>query len=230
MVSIIIPVYNQADKLAKCLDSINKQTYRDFEIIIVNDGSVDNLQEVISKYKFNNKSKFIFIEQENKGAQGARNRGLGEVKGDYLLFCDADVILNKNCLNDMMQALKSQKKASYAYSSFYWGRKLFRLWAFDSNKLKVGPYIHTTSLIRKEDFPPEGWDEKIKKLQDWDLWLTMLKAGHIGVWINKPLFKIQTGGTMSSWLPSFVYKLFPILPSVKKYNKAVKIIKEKHGL
>ena len=90
--------------------------------------------------------------------------------------------------------------------------------------------MHSASFIRREHFSSVGWDESIKKLQDWDLWLTMLEQGHTGIWIGQILFKAQTGGTMSSWLPSFAYKLFPFLPSVKKYKKAVKIIKKKHGL
>jgi hypothetical protein len=86
------------------------------------------------------------------------------------------------------------------------------------------------SLIRRSDFPETGWDESIKKLQDWDLWLTMLEQGHVGLWINKILFRVTPGGTISSWLPAAAYKLLPFLPAVKKYKAAVKIVKAKHGL
>ena len=92
------------------------------------------------------------------------------------------------------------------------------------------PYIHTMSLIRANDFPKHGWDENIKKLQDWDLWLTMSSQGKKGIFIDKFLFKIYPGGTMSSWIPSIFYKIFPFLPKVKKYNRAVKAIKDKHHL
>ncbi|MFH1662065.1 MAG: glycosyltransferase family A protein, partial [Candidatus Falkowbacteria bacterium] len=189
MISIIIPIYNQADKLPKCLDSILAQTYKDFEIIVVDDGSTDNLEPIIKKYKY--------IFQENQGASSARNRGVKEAKGDFLLFCDADIVMKPDMLNEMMNALKNNPSASYAYSSFLWGRKLFKLEKFSAEKLKKIPYIHTTSLIRREHFPKNGWDESIKKLQDWDLWLTMLENGRTGVFINKVLFKVQTGGTMS---------------------------------
>jgi len=86
------------------------------------------------------------------------------------------------------------------------------------------------ALIKRADFPVGGWDESIKKFQDWDLWLTMLNAGKSGVWVDKVLFKIAPGGSISSWLPSFAYKLFPFLPSVKKYQAAMAVIKNKHGL
>jgi len=58
----------------------------------------------------------------------------------------------------------------------------------------------------------------------------MLEQWHSGIWIDQILFKVQTGGTISSWLPLFAYKIFPFLPSVKKYKKAIKIIKTKHNL
>jgi len=128
----------------------------------------------------------------------------------------------------MLKTLKDNQSASYAYSSFRYGFKIFKLWPFSPERLKIIPFIHTTSLIRREHF--SGFDENIKKLQDWDLWLTMLAKGHAGIWINKVLFKVQTGGTMSAWLPSGAYKLLPFLPEVKKYNQALSIIKQKHSL
>jgi len=227
MISIIIPVYNQSDKLRQCLDSIIAQTYQNYEVIIVNDGSSEQLDIKDFELKFKN---FKLINQENKGSNAARNRGFKEAKGKYLLFCDADIIMQPNMLEAMVSTLDKNSQVSYVYSSFLWGKKLFQLWSFDSEKLKQMPYIHTTSLIKREHFPKSGWDENIKRLQDWDLWLTMLKNNYKGIWIDKILFRVQTGGTMSNWLPSFVYKILPFLPSVRKYKKAVKVIKEKHLL
>ena len=65
------------------------------------------------------------------------------------------------------------------------------------------------SLIRRKDFPQSGWDESIKKLQDWDLWLQMLSEGKTGLWIPQVLFTIIPGGHISTWLPAFAYKAFP---------------------
>lgn len=229
MISIIIPIYNQANKLSKCLDSILKQSYKNYEVIVVDDASKDDVVGVINKYK-----KLLNVNcyrlNVNSGAPAARNKGFKESRGEYLLFCDADVILEQDVLETMLNALNKHFEASYAYSSFLWGRKLFKLWPFDAEKLKQMPYIHSTSLIRRAHFPSNGWDESIKKLQDWDLWLTMLKQRHTGVWVDKILFKAHPKGTMSSWLPSFAYKLMPFLPSVKRYKKAVEIIKKKHCL
>ncbi|MFH0923445.1 MAG: glycosyltransferase family A protein [Candidatus Falkowbacteria bacterium] len=231
MISIIIPVYNQAEKLKQCLESIKNQAYDNYEIIIINDRSTDKLSRIIelSKKEFGYKIEWLH-NYSNHGAPYARNKGFKRSKGEYLLFCDSDAILKPQALEIMVQTLRSNPQASYAYSSFLWGRKLFKLEQFSAEKLRQMPYIHTMSLIKREDFPGNGWDESIKKLQDWDLWLTMLEQGHSGIWIDQILFKIQTGGTMSNWMPSFAYKFFPFLPSVKKYKQAIKIIKIKHNL
>jgi glycosyltransferase involved in cell wall biosynthesis len=229
MISIVIPVYNQADKIGKCLDSIIKQQYSDHEVIIVNDGSIDNISRITEIYrpKFTD-DRFYFINQENRGANAARNKGATVAKGEYIIFCDADIVMATDMLIKMFEILQKNPQASYVYSSHRFGFKIFRLWQFDAQKLKQMPYIHTTSLIRKSDFP--GFDESIMRLQDWDLWLTMLENGHEGFWIDEVLFTVASGGTMSNWLPSFTYKLLPFLPSVKKYKRSVELIKKKHKL
>ncbi|MDD4271801.1 MAG: glycosyltransferase family A protein [Patescibacteria group bacterium] len=230
MISIIIPVYNQAEHLANCLASIKKQTYDNYEIIVVNDGSTDNIIRVIKKFKKIFGFNLNYFEQENRGANAARNRGAKLAKGEYMIFCDADAVMEPNMLELMLKTLRDNPGASFCYSSFLWGGKNFKLCPFAGEKLKTMPYITTTSLIRSKDFP--GFDENIKKFQDWDLWLTMLEQGHPGVFVDKILFKIAIRGTqtMSGWLPSFAYKLLPWLPTVKKYNQAMAIIKKKHYL
>ena len=250
-ISIIIPAYNAEKTIGRCLESIFAQTCRDFEVVVVNDGSTDKTAEIVesvTKRRAPSLSDVRIITQKNQGAQAARNRGYTEiVRGltphNYVLFCDADIVLRQDCLEKMVCALEKHPEASYAYSSFKFGWKTFKLWPFSAERLRQMPYIHTTSLIRysalAKDSPlaqrtvlgvSGAFDESIKRLQDWDLWLTMLEQGHTGVLIPKVLFKvISTKGTMSKWLPSFVYKL-PFMKSVKKYNEAVSIIKQKHAL
>jgi len=230
MISIIIPVYNQVKKLEQCLASIARQDYTNFEIIIVDDGSTDDLGIIYEKYKNIFGLKLEIINEENKGANAARNAGYKKAKGEFFLFCDADIVLEPEMLKIMHNMLVYNTEASFVYSSFMFGHKKFKLWPYDAEKLKIMPYIHTTSLIKRSDFTQNGWDESLKRLQDWDLWLTMLEQGHTGIWIDKILFKIQSGGTMSRWLPSLAYKLFPFLKRVRQYNEAVAIIKKKHNL
>ena len=88
MISIVIPVYNHSKELKKCLKSILRQTYQNYEVIIVDDGSdQDNPKEVVKEFcQKHPQIKVKFISQENKGASSARNRGAKEAQGSYLIL------------------------------------------------------------------------------------------------------------------------------------------------
>jgi len=132
-----------------------------------------------------------------------------------------------------MYAALQSSDATFAYSSFYWGKKKFASQEFDSAQLQKENYIHMTALILRECI--SELDESITKFQDWDTWLTMLEQGGHGKYIPKYLFSIITGGTISSWLPSFCYKApFKWIPGissrVKKYEHGKMLIQKKHSL
>jgi len=230
MISIIIPVWNHSKQLNRCLASIAEQTYDNYEIIIVNDRSTQKLGWVVNKYKkvFGIKLEVI-NNQRNHGPQYTRNKGFKKSKGEFIIFCDADIEMKTDMLEKLHSKIVASKNLAYVYSSHKFELKTFKNLEFSKERLKRMPFIHTSALIRRKCFPITGFDESIKRLQDWDLWLTMLEQGHIGGWIDEVLFTVEGGGTMSSWMPSFFYKLFPFLPKVIKYKKAVKIIKNKHG-
>ncbi|MCX7778695.1 MAG: glycosyltransferase family 2 protein [Patescibacteria group bacterium] len=237
MISVIIPTYQHGNTILNTLETIFYQTYQNFEVIIVNDGSTDDTKKKLEKTEKRWPGRIKIINQERKGANSARNRGFQEAKGDFLFFCDADVELKNDCLEKMVKILKEHPEASYAYSSFKFGWKVFPSFDFDSERLKKMPYISMMSLIRREHFP--GFDESLTKFQDWDLWLTMLEKGYRGIRIPEILFTVKPRKIgLSSWLPSFLYRLpwhifpFKILKpkAIKNYEEGLKIIKKKHSL
>ena len=89
IISIVIPAYNVEKYISRCLDSILAQTFKDIEVIVVNDGSTDNTSSVVKKYCAADK-RVLLIEQENKGLSGARNSGLKNAHGSYIGFVDSD--------------------------------------------------------------------------------------------------------------------------------------------
>ncbi len=229
MISIIIPIYNQASKVDDCLKSILSQSYADWEVILVNDGSTDDIESVVAHWKEKfPEGRFEYFSKENEGSNPTRNFGFDHSRGDYLLFCDADITMRDDMLEKMKEALDEHPDKSFAYCSFMYGRKLFRLFEYSEERLRKMPFIHASSLIRREHFP--GFDNTIRRLQDWDVWLTMLNQGHTGIWIPETLFTVKTGGHISSWVPKAAYKLLPFLPAVKKYKEAMVHIKRKHSL
>ena len=99
--SIIVPVYNTEKYLKRCLDSIKSQTFKDYEVIIVNDGSTDNSSDIISKYPYK------VINQENLGLSMARNNGVKASIGDYLIFLDSDDYIEKDLLKEINNSLSN---------------------------------------------------------------------------------------------------------------------------
>lgn len=93
-ISVIIPIYNVEKYLDECIKSILNQTYKNFELILINDGSNDSSKEICEKYKKENNN-IIFIDKKNTGASDSRNIGLKIAKGDYIFFLDSDDFLDK---------------------------------------------------------------------------------------------------------------------------------------
>ncbi len=220
-ISVIIPVFNHAEALKACLRSLEKQTLQDFEIIIVDDGSDTPVMNTAITF------------EKNRGAPAARNAGFAEAKGEYVIFLDADAELVSHAFEKLKKALETHPEADFAYSAFKFGFKKFGSFPFDPELLKRTSYIHTSALIRRDAFP--GFDEALKKFQDWDLFLTMAEQGKRGFLVKDVLFSLKAKGTMSQWLPSLTHfvpwPIFGWMPkSVAKYQAAEKIIRDKHHL
>ena len=106
-VSIIIPVYNNEQYIEKCIQSVLNQTFENFEVIVINDGSTDKSGEILEKLNRED-SRIILIEQKNQGVAVARNRGMNKATGKYITFVDGDDYLKNNYIEKM-----------YSYSDVY---------------------------------------------------------------------------------------------------------------
>ena len=105
LVSIIIPIYNVEKYLEKCIKSIINQTYRNLEIILINDGSTDESANICEKYK-NQDNRIVFINKKNGGAASAKNEGLKVAKGDYITFVDSDDFIELDMIEYMVNTIK----------------------------------------------------------------------------------------------------------------------------
>lgn len=232
MISVVIPTYQHAKTIMSCVESLLTQTLAPGEVIVIDDGSTDKTMELLRRFE----TSITYQFQPNQGAPNARNAGAEIATGTFLFFCDADIQAKSTMLEKFSTALENHPEFSYAYSGFFWGHKRFKTRPFDAQALRQRNYIHTASLIRREAFP--GFDPSLKRLQDWDLYLTMLENGHTGVAIDEELFTVleapgRTG--MSSWLPSIAYRLpWDVIGwkpgAIEDFEEAERIIKVKHRL
>jgi len=232
LISVIIPSYQHASTIVACLENVFAQTYQPLEVIVVNDGSTDNTEEILKPFV----GRIKLINQTNQGSNPARNRGFAESTGELVIFCDADLVMQRNMLERLADALDQHPEAGYAYSAFRFGWKKFSSYPFDAVRLRQMNFIHTSALIRRKDFP--GFDAGLKRFQDWDVWLTMLERGKEGIYVPEELFRvIDAHGRkgISQWRPSLLYRLpWRLLhwtpSSILKYGEARQIVLQKHGL
>ena len=134
-ISVIVPVYNVESYLSQCLDSIINQTFTDFELIAVNDGSTDSSLSILHDYSKRD-SRIIVIDKPNTGVSDTRNLGLSNAQGEYVCFVDADDILSHTYLGDMYE-IASRKHADMVLCKYCTFRNKLK---FSSTDLHVKKY------------------------------------------------------------------------------------------
>lgn len=200
------------------------------EIIIVDDGNTSadaaEIARIAAQYGAQ-----VIRHEHNAGAAVARNKGAAVAHGDTLFFADADAELEPHALKRLVAALMEKPDAIFAYGDLEFGSCLMRGKGFSIEHLREDNFISPMAVLRRDHFP--GFDESLRRFQDWDLWLTVTQQGGVGVYVPTTVCRVVPGGTMSAWLPSFIAKnsrWFLWIPRVKKYHRAREIIKQKHHL
>lgn len=189
-VSVIIPCYNQGKYLEDALTSVYNQTFKDFEIIIINDGSTDDSQEIIDKIKH---PKVIKIHQTNKGVASARNEGIKRAAGEYILPLDADDKIASTYIEKAVYHIEKNSNLGIVYcEAEFFGVKT-KKWNLPPytllNMLKAN-CIFCTALFRKKDCEiVGGYKEQQKNFwEDYDFWLSLIEMGREVFQIPEVLF------------------------------------------
>lgn len=128
MISVIMPLYNNEKYVIEAIQSVINQTYKDWELIIINDASTDNSKEIVQRFlhkQLDSRIKFIDLEN-NKGVSFTRNLGIKEAKGEYISFLDSDDLWDKEFLK--LSYLKLKENYKFVYTNFYY--------LYENNKLK----------------------------------------------------------------------------------------------
>lgn len=206
-VSVVIPAYNSLAYLPETIDNVLQQTYPDFEVVVVNDGSTDNTAQWVSQIK---DPRVRLISQENLGLAGARNTGIREAKGEYLAFLDADDLWDRRKLAEQAKILDTYPEVGVVctwvtyvneqgkstgrivqnhHEGFIWQQLTQR------NLVESG----SVAMVRRECFAKCGvFDCNLGSfVEDWDMWLRIAKHYPFKV-VKQPLvFYRQIPGSAS---------------------------------
>ena len=175
LISIVVPIYNVENYLRQCLDSISEQTYKNFECILVNDGSTDSSQQIAEEYLVD--SRFKLINQSNKGLSGARNTGISHIREEstFISFVDSDDYIYPDFLETLIEHIEDDVDIIEGMIDYFYDEikvdnvchdfekqiliskddKLGKL-ALNELRVSVFPKLFRKSLLT-EDFFPEGW-------------------------------------------------------------------------
>jgi len=218
LVTVVIPHYECPELLGWCLASLTRQTYRGFEVVVVDDGSsdVEGVRRIVGLFKALLHGIRLVELGENRGAPRARNVGASRATGEFLFFLDADCRLYPRSMERLVRVLVDHPGAAYSYGGFRWGDDVVGPADFDPARLMSRNYVSTMSMVRRSLFP--GFDESLARHQDWDLWLTMLENGHEGICCGELLFATprRAGGISDD--------------SNIPMGESIAIVKRKHGL
>ena len=191
--SIIIPCYNQAHFLSDCLNSIKEQFFESWEALVINDGSPDNTSEIVIKFALEDK-RIKLIEKKNGGLSSARNEGIRNAQGDFIIFLDADDLIINNCLHEYSKILNENNLfVQCGYQSFSKINKIiykrkniiynkdFHETILFSNVGPVNGFVISKKIIKKVGF----FDEGLTSCEDWDYWIRFSKLGYKPYIVNE---------------------------------------------
>jgi len=182
LISVIIPVYNGEKTIQETIESVLNQTFTDFELIIINDGSQDATLEIVERSQDSRLNVFSY---PNAGQAASRNRGFSHASGEYISFIDADDLWTPDKLEAQLRALQDNPQAAVAYSwtkcideSGQFSRRGSHISATGDvyGKLLLIDFIENGSnpLIRRQALIKVGsFDESLPAAEDWDMWLRL---------------------------------------------------------
>lgn len=226
MVSIITPSYNCAKFIGECIESIQAQTYKNWEMLITDDCSTDTSREIIQHYTNKDPRIKLYTLDTNSGAGVARNQSISEAKGRYIAFCDSD---------DRWYPQKLEKQLDFMRSGDY----SLTFTSYDTCDEKnniIGyvrclPFINYSKILRDNgigcltaiyDAGKIGkyYMPSIRKRQDWCLWIEIIKRIGIAYGLQEPLalYRVRTGSISSNKLEMLKHN-FNVYHKVLKFNK-----------
>lgn len=190
-VSVVIPCYNAGEYLEEAVQSALAQTYRDVEVIVVDDGSTDaRTKEILDGANWPNTT---IIRQANGGPSAARNRAISAASGEFILPLDADDRISPAYIEKAVAVMQARPEVGIVYCKahkFGVEKGAWQLPAYTLNELVIDNVIFCTSLYRKEDWSRVGgYNESLRHgMEDYEFWIKLVHLGCAVHQIDEPLF------------------------------------------
>jgi glycosyltransferase involved in cell wall biosynthesis len=201
LVSVIIPFYNRPKYLKDTLASLEAQTTKDFEIILVNDGS-DEPESLELLSQLRNHDRICVLDCTNRGPAAARNIGARWARSELILFLDSDDLLDAGALEQMCWTIARYPEVAFVYSGVVHFGDIEAICydEFDAGRLQRENYLAVTCVIRRKVFLElGGFDPALGDLhEDYDFWLRLVERGYRGKLLREPLFKYRRHGSSLS--------------------------------
>lgn len=189
-ISIIVPCYKQAEFLDECLQSVMDQNYKNWECIIINDGSPDHTDEIAKNWVERDR-RFKYFEKVNGGIASARNFGIEKAIGNWILPLDADDKIHQDYLALAIDRINEGCNLIYCKGEYFGDQhEGFYNCDYSFEKLLEGNIIFVSAIFSKEISQGFQFDEQLKDgLEDWDFWISLLSSKEAKVFqIDKVLF------------------------------------------
>lgn len=192
LVSIIIPCYKHANLLSETLDSVIAQTYKNWECIVVNDGSPDNTEEVANIY-CKKDDRIKLLNQKNQGVAVARNNGIHNSKGEFILPLDGDDLIEPTYIEKAMLYYSEHPDVKLVYSKadrFDQKKESWFLPEYSYENEIWDNLVFCSAIYKRSDYDKtEGYNPNMREgYEDWDFWLSFLKPEDIVYRIDEVLF------------------------------------------
>ncbi|KJD33396.1 glycosyl transferase family 2 [Tamlana nanhaiensis] len=195
LVSIIVPCYKQAHLLDETLNSVMQQTYKNWECVIVNDGSPDHTEEVALEWCKKDK-RFSYVSKKNGGLPAARNTGVKKTSGKFILPLDSDDILHEQYIEKLLPYFDDPTIGIVTSYRFFFVKsktniiKIYKPNGDNYRNLMFENQLMPSSIYKKECWVEVGgYDESmIKGFEDWEFWLNITKRGWLYHTVEEPLF------------------------------------------
>lgn len=201
-ISVIMGIYNCEKYLEDAINCIFAQTYKDWELIMCDDGSNDQTYSIAKEYekKYPDKVR-VLKNKENKGLNYTLNRCLKEAKGDYIARMDGDDLCSSDRFEKEIAILEEKKDISivstqleYFDENGVWGICKYKEYPSKKDFLRGSQFCHAASMVRKEAFDKvNGYtvDKRLLRVEDYHLWMKMYAAGYKGYNIQEPLYQMR---------------------------------------